>query len=184
MEKAALLVIDVQKAVVANAYKREEIIGQLNEVIRKAREEKVPVIYVQHEDPEGPLERGESGWELHPELEQPLPSEVVVHKSVPNAFTKTNLQKTLEDMEVTHVYIGGAQTDYCVDSTCRGAFDLGYHVTLITDGHTTNDAEHLSAPHIIEHTQKTLNNFWGPQGSISLKSSERLHWMQDNKSIK
>ena len=33
----------------------------------------------------------------------------------------------------------GAQTEVCVDTTCRRAFGLGFDVTLVSDGHSTWD---------------------------------------------
>ena len=45
---AALVVIDVQKGVVANATRRDEVVGNISTLVDKARAEDVPVIWVQH----------------------------------------------------------------------------------------------------------------------------------------
>jgi len=50
----------------------------------------------------------------------------------------------------------GAQTEVCVDTTCRRAFSLGFEVTLVSDGHSTWDNATLSADQIIRHTNDTL----------------------------
>lgn len=176
MGKEVLIVIDVQNAVMENAYQCEEKITNMNRAIHRAREKQIPVIYVQHEYPEGPMKRGAEGWQLHPDLEKPLEQDAVIFKTVPNAFVHTSLKKTLDKVEAVHLFICGAQTDYCVDSTSRGAFDHGYRVTLISDAHTTCSNEHLTAEQIIVHTQHTLTNFWSETTTIDLKSSHELGW--------
>ncbi|WP_257348371.1 cysteine hydrolase family protein [Pseudalkalibacillus decolorationis] len=178
MGKEVLIVIDVQTAVMEQGYNRDETIDRISKLIRNAREGKIPVVYVQHEYPEGIMKRGEFGWKLHERLEQPLQQETIIYKTVPNAFADTNLKEILDQINATHLYICGAQTDFCVDSTCRGAFDLHYDVTLITDAHTTNNNDLLSAPQIIKHTQNTLGNFWSPNATISLKGSSEINWMK------
>ncbi|MGP4082738.1 cysteine hydrolase family protein [Pseudalkalibacillus sp. R45] len=175
----ALLVIDVQNAVMENAYQKEEVINRISSLIRNARPIDVPVIYVQHEYPAGPMKRGEPGWELHSLLEKPLETETIINKTLPNSFADTNLKGVLDKLGTEHLYICGAQTDYCVDSSCRGAFDARYDVTLITDAHTTMDNDHLTAKQIIDHTHNTLGNFWSPDSTISLQNSEDVFWMKE-----
>jgi nicotinamidase-related amidase len=180
LEKKVLVVIDVQNDVVEDGYKRDETIDNINRLIRSAREQQIPIIYVQHDEVEGPMIKGELGWQLHPRLEKPLHQEVTIYKTVPNSFTNTPLKQTLDELDATHIYICGAQTEYCVDSTCRGAIDLGYNVTLITDSHTTCDDGHLSAPSIIEQIHGKLKNFVGPNATITLEKSSELDWMKVN----
>jgi len=50
----------------------------------------------------------------------------------------------------------GAQTEVCVDTTCRRAFSLGFEVTLVSDGHSTWENATLTADQIIRHTNDTL----------------------------
>lgn len=47
----ALLVIDVQNDVVSDAWRRSEVIENINTLVAKAREAGTPVIWVQHSDP-------------------------------------------------------------------------------------------------------------------------------------
>ena len=55
------------------------------------------------------------------------------------------------------VSVAGMQTEFCIDTNCRAAFDLGYKVVLAKDGHTTFDTPVLSAAQIIAHHNRTLN---------------------------
>lgn len=65
--------------------------------------------------------------------------EVIFDKSRPNAFYKTALADRLRDCGTQGVVITGMKTQYCVDSTCRAARDLGFDAVLIADGHTCTD---------------------------------------------
>ena len=46
----ALVVVDVQNDVVANAHQRDEVISNIKTLVEKARTQHVPVIWVQHAD--------------------------------------------------------------------------------------------------------------------------------------
>jgi nicotinamidase-related amidase len=49
------------------------------------------------------------------------------------------------------------KTEYCIDTTCRAAADLGIRPILIADAHTSMDSAVLSAKAIIEHHNLTLS---------------------------
>jgi nicotinamidase-related amidase len=77
-EKSALLVVDVQNGVVEGAYKRDEVIGNIETAVAKAREAHVPVIWVQHSDEELIIDSPE--WQIVSEL-IPLQGETMVRKT-------------------------------------------------------------------------------------------------------
>jgi nicotinamidase-related amidase len=58
----ALLVVDVQNGVVAGAHARDAVVANIGRLVEKAREQHVPVVWVQHND-EG-LARGSNEWEI------------------------------------------------------------------------------------------------------------------------
>lgn len=60
-------------------------------------------------------------------------------------------------MKTARVVIAGFKTEVCVDTTCRHAFSLGYHVTLVADAHSTSDRDELSATQIIQHHNGNLH---------------------------
>src|SRR5260370_35970986 len=62
----ALLVIDVQNGVVEGAPARDAVVANVGSLVEKARQEQVPVVWVQHSD-EG-LARGSDEWGIFPEL--------------------------------------------------------------------------------------------------------------------
>jgi nicotinamidase-related amidase len=48
------------------------------------------------------------------------------------------------------------KSQFCIDSTCRSAADLGFRPLLVTDAHTCMDTAELSAEAIIKHHNATL----------------------------
>ncbi len=159
----ALLVIDVQAGNFeesASVHGSSDLLAKISRLIARARTAGVPVVYVQHCGPEGAIDRhGTPGWEIHPAV-APIEGDTVVQKSHPDAFQDTNLQRELESRGVKKLIITGMQTEYCVDTTCRRAYSLGYDVTLVKDAHSTWDTDHLTAPQIIAHHNDVLGGWF------------------------
>ncbi|MBB4918959.1 isochorismatase family protein [Streptosporangium saharense] len=151
----ALLVIDVQSGVVADAHNRDGVIANINTLVDRARAEDVPVIWVQHSDEH--LERDSDAWQYVPELTR-HDAEPLVHKNYGDSFEATDLEDVLAERGVGRLVVTGAQTDVCIRSTVHGAFTRGYDVTLVSDAHTTDDfGEGLPpAQQVIAHT----NLYW------------------------
>jgi nicotinamidase-related amidase len=155
----ALLVIDVQKGVVAQAHERDAVVATIGTLVDRARAEGVPVVWVQHSDEH--LPRGSDAWEYVPEL-SPQEPEPLVHKSFGDAFEDTDLEDVLATGGVGRLVVAGAQTDACIRCTIHGAFARGYDVTLVGDAHTTEDQSAWGAPppeQVIAHT----NLYWQHQ---------------------
>lgn len=152
----ALLVVDVQAGVVATGHDRDRVVGNVAELVERARDADVPVIWVQHSDDE--LVRGSDDWQLAPELAR-LESEPLVEKHYGDSFEETDLGDLLEGLRVGRLVVAGAQTDACIRSTIHGALVRGYDVTLVSDAHTTEDSTEWGAPPpdaVIAHT----NLYW------------------------
>jgi len=136
--KSALLVIDVQVGVVAEAYKRHEVVATICSAVERARAAGVQVIWVQHSEDEMPI--GSPQWEIAPEL-VPLAGEQIIRKTFRSSFVETELSDVLAAGDIGHLIICGAETNNCVRHTCHAALELGYDITLIEDGHTTTGFE-------------------------------------------
>ncbi len=152
----ALMVIDVQNRVVADAHQRDAVVANIGTLVDKAREESVPIVWVQHNDEN--LEKGSAAWEYVPELIR-QETEPLVHKSFGDSFEGTELEDVLAKGGIGRLLVAGAQTDECVRSTIHGAFTRGYDVTLVGDAHTTEDQTEWGAPppdKVIAHT----NLYW------------------------
>jgi nicotinamidase-related amidase len=153
MNAKALLVIDVQKDVVANAPNTPAVVANINSLISNARISGVPVIWVQHSDDY--LEKGSTGWEIVDEL-KPLPSEVRIYKTHSSSFEETDLQAQLDSLGSKKLIITGAQTNYCINATSNAGVELGYQVTLVSDAHTTEDSDTEKASELIADKNSTF----------------------------
>jgi nicotinamidase-related amidase len=168
--RTALLVIDVQKGVVENAYRRDSVIANIAALVEKARAEDVPVLWVQHSD-DG-LAEGSEEWEYVPELERG-DSEPLVHKTYGDSFEATNLEELLAERGVGRLVVTGAQTEACIRSTLHGALVRGYDATLVADAHTTEDMRQWGFPVVPEQSIAYTNAYWswaaapGRQGSVT-----------------
>ena len=152
----ALLVVDMQNNVVDKAYRRDTVIANIDGLVRKARVEGVPVIWIQHSD--GNLTMGSTGWQYVAELQR-LEPEPLVHKHYGDSFEDTGLESELARLGVGRLVVTGAQTDACIRATIHGAFARGYDTVLVDDAHTTEDLSAYGMPppdKVIAHT----NMYW------------------------
>ncbi|MGW3287458.1 isochorismatase family protein [Streptomyces sp. NPDC001002] len=157
----ALLVIDVQVAVVADAYERDAVIANISGLVDRARDQATPVVWVQHSDDN--VTQGSDGWQYVPELTR-QDAERLVHKRYGDSFEDTDLEDVLAEAGVGHVVVVGASTDACIRATIHGAFARGYDVTLVGDAHTTTDLSQWGAPppdQVVAHT----NLYWQYNGA-------------------
>jgi nicotinamidase-related amidase len=154
--KTALLVIDVQNGAVEGAHERDAVVANIDSLVERARQEEVPVVWVQHSSEELPRESDE--WRIVSEL-IPNDTEPLIEKNYGDSFEDTILETVLSGLGVGRLVVVGAQTDACVRSTLHGAFARGYDATLVSDAHTTEDQTAWGAPppeQVIAHT----NLYW------------------------
>lgn len=139
----ALMVIDMQRGVVGDAFEVERVIDNINALVERARATEVPVIWVQHSSEE--LAEGSDPWRYVDELQR-ADDEPLVHKRYGDSFEETDLESILAERHVGHLVVTGAQTDACIRSTLHGALARGYDATLVADAHTTEDMRQWGAP--------------------------------------
>lgn len=161
MGKKALLIIDVQMAMFTgetHVYRDEAVLNNIAAMLEKARTAGMPVIFVQHTVPgDEEFERGKPTWEIHPRI-KPMETEDIVEKSYWDSFMGTKLESVLKGKGITDLIIAGMQTEYCMDTSVRRAFSMGYRDILVSDAHTTYDSEELKADQIIRHHNKIWND--------------------------
>ena len=155
----ALLILDMQVGLLHGPEKpraAEALLDTLNKLLSKARSAGAPIFFARHIGPLGsPIEPGSPLTHLVSELVVEG-DEVIFEKKRPNAFEKTDLADQLQALGVEGVVITGMKTQYCVDSTCLAARDLGFEAVVIADGHTCSDTPSLKAEQIIAHHNATL----------------------------
>jgi nicotinamidase-related amidase len=165
MIKSALLIIDVQLGIFMRknydgmaVYKEDTLIENIKTLINKARISNTPVIFIQHLYEDLPfMEKGQPLWEIHPNI-KPEQSDIVIEKNHADAFLGSTLDDTLKNLNITNLIITGLQTAYCVDTTCRRAYSMGYKNILVSDGHGTLDTDILTGEQIIAHHNSILGS--------------------------
>ena len=152
----ALLVVDVQNGVVADAHERDAVVANINRLVDRARADEVPVVWVQQTDEN--FVEGSDAWSVVPEL-APGEEDARIQKAYGDSFEETELEDVLEGLGVGRLVVAGAQTDACIRATLHGALVRGYDTILVSDAHTTEDLTSEGAPppeQVIKHT----NLYW------------------------
>ncbi|MEJ2308516.1 MAG: cysteine hydrolase [Gammaproteobacteria bacterium] len=67
----------------------------------------------------------------------PIENEIIINKTASGVFTSTNIQYILRNMDITGLFVVGVYSNECVSTAIRDACDLGFYVTLISDGCAT-----------------------------------------------
>ncbi|WP_395607138.1 cysteine hydrolase family protein [Pseudomonas sp. B22129] len=157
---AALLIIDMQNGLYdgpEKPFERERVLATINQLIRRARNADAPIFAARHTGPAGsPIEAGSPLWQLYPGLEVDASRDTLFNKTRPSCFLGTDLAQQLAAVHVETLVIVGMKTQFCIDTTCRVAVELGFSVVLPEDGHTCMDTPALKAEAIIEHHNTTL----------------------------
>ena len=137
---SALVLIDCQNTYTGGVMELEGVQPALDEaaaLLERARSAGIPVIHIQHDDGPGSLYDidGESGAIVA--RVAPLHGERVVVKNYPNSFVNTDLDDDLKSLGVSNLVLAGFMTHMCVNSTARGAFNLGYAPTVVAGATAT-----------------------------------------------
>ena len=82
----ALVVLDFQTGVVAEAHERDAVVANVARLVAMARAAQVPVVWVQHEDDEH-LAHGSAAWQIVAELD-PADAEAHVRSATPTPSTR------------------------------------------------------------------------------------------------
>jgi nicotinamidase-related amidase len=144
---SALVVVDMQKGIVSlpTAHPADRVTANNAKLAHAFRASDRPVVLVNVNGiSPGRIEKSHdykppADWaELVPELEE-HPDDHKVTKLQWGAFHGTSLDQFLRRRGVTQVVLTGISTSIGVESTARNAYDLGYHVALVTDAMTDLD---------------------------------------------
>ena len=169
LERSAIVVVDMQNTFVSkgglfdlrgfDVTSIQKVIEPIKKICKKAREEKVKVIYIAHvlspdlrevgpdssfwyksvkfyrEDPlwqEKFLIRGTWGAGIVDAL-KPQEDDLIVEKPRFSAFFGTNLDTILKTYNLKYLFFTGCATNICVEASIRDAANLSYFPILISD---------------------------------------------------
>lgn len=144
----ALIVVDVQRAFTESSLfaiaSAQSVLDNINNAVDRARELKVPVIWVRYQVREGvglgltskrydveDLHTGE-GTEIDPRLHF-LPTDEVIIKPRQSAFYATDLEYLLRSKGVKYVCVAGVTTNVCVLALVKDASERDFAVNLLED---------------------------------------------------
>lgn len=171
-----LLVIDTQKLITNDKlYEFNAFVSNVKEIINKARENKIEVIYVRHDDGEGgELVKGTEGFEIYEEF-KPLKEEKIFDKKFNSAFKGTGLLEYLKSKGENELIIVGLQTDFCIDATIKCGFEHGFHIIVPQHTNTTVNNEFMTG----EQSYKYHNEFmWNSRYAECISLNETLIKME------
>ncbi|QXO18024.1 cysteine hydrolase family protein [Vibrio ostreae] len=149
MNKTALLIIDIQNDYFPKGkfplWNTDKILINIKELIAKANQQHVPIFLIQHVSsaPKGMapfFEKGSEGANIHPEIIAICPNAEIVHKQHADSFYQTQLEKSLEKLDIDVLLICGMMTQNCVTHTAISKKAEKYKVSIIEDCCTTTDA--------------------------------------------
>ncbi len=157
-QNSALLVMDMQSAILGRLPETTTLLSNAGKAIAIAREKKVPVIYVVVGFRQGAPEISSNNKsfsanknmmtsanmdemiKVHPGL-APLPGEITVIKRRISAFTGSDLEVVLRAFSIQHLILMGVSTSGVVLSTLREAADKDYVLTVLKDCSADPDEE-------------------------------------------
>ncbi|ANF94659.1 amidase [Paenibacillus bovis] len=170
--KQALIIIDMQEIFFMgeeNAlYRRDALITHVEQWIEKARQKQVPIVFIQHTS----YTAGEElyvdtpEWQICSRLSRTA-DDTVIRKTRWDAFYNTELLEWLDQHRIEQLIFAGAQTEFCMDTTIRAAYSLGYQANIVAaDSHSTLDSNELTAQQIIQHHEHIWNGRFANLQSI------------------
>ncbi len=157
MDTTALIIIDMQQGLFAQQLPDDYagVLQRLQQLYQAAHQAQRPVIFVCHEAPGSVLAYQSAGWQLVEGL-QLAEDDLLVRKTTPDSFLRTDLHQLLQQRQINRLVIAGYASEFCVDTSVRSAAAHGYAVDLVADSHTTHDKPHLPAAQIRAHHNATL----------------------------
>lgn len=140
LAESALVLIDCQNTYTSGVMELDGVQAALDEaavLLERARAAGIPIVHIQHDNGRGSLYdiEGESGAIVSQVA--PRDEESVVIKNYPNAFVQTELHELLSSVDASNLVLAGFMTHMCVNSTARGAFNLGYAPTVVAGATAT-----------------------------------------------
>jgi nicotinamidase-related amidase len=142
LRDCALVMVDLQNTYREGVMKLvgvEPALIEARALLERARGAGIPIVHIRHDagagspyDVRAPI--GQISDEVAPTGDEP-----VVTKNYPNSFIGTDLEARLRAAGVSNVILAGFMTHMCINSTARGAFNLGFHPTVVAAATATRD---------------------------------------------
>ncbi len=172
--KKAIIVVDMINDFVTGKLgspRAQKIIPNIAALLKKARKQGIPVIYLRDAHTKTDREmgiwgehamKGTGASEIVPEL-KPEKNDIVIEKRWYSGFVDTELPSVLKKLGVDTLIILGVSTDICVQNNVGHAYFSGYKTTVPQDCTASIDEEAQ------EQAIKYMKNIYGAQITSSDK---------------
>ena len=137
----------------------EAVVDRIAGLVAKARASGTPVFFVRHQEGEN-MKPGAPGFPFGDKLTPQAGDDLTV-KTKSSAFHGTDFDAKLKKAGVSELIITGMQSEYCVTSAIRGAYERGYAITLVCDAHSTGDTKVAKAKDIVAIVNDTTAGSFG-----------------------
>jgi nicotinamidase-related amidase len=140
LKDSALIMVDCQNTYrtgVMQLTNVEPAVKEAQKLLQMARALHVPIIHIQHDAGVG------TPYDVTAEIGQisadvaPKNGENVITKNYPNSFIATPLEAQLKALGIENIVLAGFMTHMCINSTARGAFNLGFKPTVVASACAT-----------------------------------------------
>ncbi|MBR4760940.1 MAG: cysteine hydrolase, partial [Lachnospiraceae bacterium] len=153
-----LLVIDTQKGITDDRlFGFRELEENIKTLISAARENKVEVVFVRHDDgPGSGFSKGDQDFEIYDGF-APKEGEKIFDKTVNSALHgSTGLTAYLMSKNIKTIIAVGLQTDFCVDATIKSGFDNGFEMIVPQYCNSTRSNPFMDAKTTYEFFNKNM----------------------------
>ena len=175
--KTALLVIDIQQALVdAHPAQEDTFLLNIDFLIRAAHDAGKEVIYVRHDGGAGSeLEAESPGWQLNRSL-SPKEEERIFDKHFSSAFRDTGLEDYLHSRKIQRLVLCGMQTEYCIDTTIKAAFEHKFTVIVPSGATTTYANPFLSGEKLVSYYEHMI---WHEPLALVMPMDQSLNLLRE-----
>lgn len=180
--RPAIIVIDMLEEFVHGRLKSpdaEKIVPVIKTIIDKARQKRIPIIYVA--DHHFPTDHELHIWGEHAltgsseavivEELKPTSNDYVLYKRSYSGFRDTGLDMLLRDLNIDTVILTGIHTHICVLHTAWDAFYYGYNIYVVKDAVAAFSREDH------EYALKYMEKVYGAK---IISSNELIKFLEEN----
>ena len=137
---SALVIIDAQNTYTEGVMKldgMESALSECKHLLDRFRKADRPVFHIRHDAGAG------TPYDVNVRIGQiadivaPEGEEAVITKNYPNSFVQTELDDLIKKTGTSNLILVGFMSHMCVNSTARGAFNLGYNPTVVASATAT-----------------------------------------------
>jgi nicotinamidase-related amidase len=151
-DKTALVVWDVQNALVERIFNKDEFLPRLNELVNAARANGIPIFFTKitplperFESAPRIFQRRKRGLTFSPgglELTvAPGKDEIVIPKNTASIFVGTNFELMLRNAGITTLIFTGIATEMGIESSGRDALNRGFFTVIARDAVSSSNKE-------------------------------------------